>query len=93
MGIVLYSKKHCAQCNATKRKLDQYELNYSVVAIDENPDVLAHLQLRGFTQAPVVETDTDSWCGFRPDKLEQLAQASQQLTAASSAFDDDDLWA
>jgi glutaredoxin-like protein NrdH len=32
-------------------------------------------------QAPVVVTDQDHWSGFRPDKIEELAQAAAVAVA------------
>ena len=35
----------------------------------------------GFMQAPVVVTETDSWSGFRPDKINALAEAAATQVA------------
>ena len=39
------------------------------------------LKALGYMQAPVVVTDQDHWSGFRPDKIEELAQASAVAVA------------
>jgi len=58
----------------TKRKMDKLGINYEVVDLSENPDVLEELKAKGYTQAPIVTTDTKIWSGFRNDKIESLAR-------------------
>ena len=35
----------------------------------------------GFMQAPVVVTETDSWAGFRPDKISELENSLKASVA------------
>jgi len=71
--ITIYSKQHCTQCTATIRLLDKFGLTYEVIEIDTNPAVFDYVKSLGFMSMPVVETPDDKWCGFRPDKIKQLA--------------------
>lgn len=69
----VYTKPSCVQCDMTKRMLDKIGVDYDTVDITENPAALEMILGLGFTSAPVVITDTDSWAGFNPDKINSLA--------------------
>lgn len=74
MSVTVYTKPGCVQCNATYRALDKKGIAYNSVDISIDEDALNRLRAMGHQQAPVVETPTDNWTGFRPDKIEELAQ-------------------
>jgi glutaredoxin-like protein NrdH len=82
MGVIVYTKPACVQCNATYRALDKKGIAYSSVDITQDADALERLKALGHMQAPVVEKLNDKgeledhWTGFRPDKIEELAQAA-----------------
>ena len=69
----VYTKNNCVQCDQTKRLMDRIGVAYDVVNISENPAELDKLIEMGYRSAPVVITDTDSWAGFNPDKIKDLA--------------------
>ena len=73
MPVTVYSKPACVQCNATYRALDKAGVPYEVVDMSQNPSALDTIRSLGFMQAPVVVTDSDSWSGFQPDKIDVLA--------------------
>ena len=75
MTVTVYTKPACVQCNATYRALDKKGITYQSVDISQDADALERLKALGYMQAPVVVTDQDLWSGFRPDKIEELAQA------------------
>lgn len=81
MGVIVYTKPACVQCNATYRALDKKGIKYSSVDITVDDSALDRLKALGHMQAPVVEVVdnegglVDDWTGFRPDKIEELAQA------------------
>jgi len=79
MTVTVYTKPACVQCNATYRALDKKGIAYQSVDISQDPEALERLKALGYLQAPVVVTEADHWSGFRPDKIDQLAQ-----TAAAS---------
>jgi glutaredoxin-like protein NrdH len=74
MTITVYTKPGCVQCDATKRALDKNEIAHQTVDISTDAKALARIKALGYLQAPVVVTDQDHWSGFRPDKIEELAQ-------------------
>jgi len=74
MPITVYTKPGCVQCNATYRALDKKGIAYRSLDISEDPEALERLKALGAQQAPAVETPNDFWTGFRPDKIEELAQ-------------------
>lgn len=81
MTVTVYTKPACVQCNATYRALDKKGIAYKTVDMSQDPEALEQVRALGFMQAPVVMTENDSWSGFRPDKIEELAQASATSVA------------
>lgn len=74
MAISVYSKPSCVQCTATYRALDKQGIEYEVFDVSADEKALAAVKELGYLQAPVVVTDSDHWSGFRPDKINELAQ-------------------
>lgn len=87
MSVTIYSTSHCPQCAATKRQFNKLGIAYHEINIEEQPQTLEQLRAAGFQQAPVVVTDDQSWCGYRPDLIKQLAAtlSSQHELAARVA--------
>lgn len=69
----VYTKPQCVQCDMTKRMLDKLGVEYHTIDMTENPATLEMLAGMGFRSAPVVITDEESWAGFQPDKIAELA--------------------
>ena len=76
MTVTVYTKPSCVQCNATYRALDKKGIVYNKVDISQDAAALERVRNLGYMQAPVVITDNDHWSGFRPDKIDSLAQAN-----------------
>ncbi|MFD2674332.1 glutaredoxin-like protein NrdH [Gulosibacter bifidus] len=74
MTISVYSKPSCVQCTATYRALDKQGIEYEVFDVSADDKALAAVKELGYLQAPVVVTEEDHWSGFRPDKINALAQ-------------------
>ena len=70
------------ECNATKRQLTKLGVPFETVDLTENPGTLEQLQAAGFQQAPVVITPNNSWTGYRPDLIREVAQ---QVSAEANA--------
>lgn len=70
--VKVFTKRNCIQCKMTKRKLQELRVPFKEYRL-ENADAAEYVRQMGFMHAPVVITDDDSWSGFQPSKLEQLA--------------------
>lgn len=68
--LQLYTKDNCPQCTATKRKLDEYGIEYEMLDAVEYAEFLAREY--DYRAAPVVINGKDSWVGFRPDLIGAL---------------------
>jgi glutaredoxin-like protein NrdH len=74
MAITVYTKPSCVQCTATYRALDNKGIEYEVLDLSVDENALEAVKALGYMQAPVVITDEDHWSGFRPDKINELAE-------------------
>ena len=71
--VVVYSKPHCQQCTATKRRLRAKGVEFeSLSLLDEGN--LAAAKALGHQEAPVVVVGKQSWSGFRPDLIDELVR-------------------
>lgn len=75
MGVTVYLKPSCVQCNAIYRALRKHRITYTVIDVTEDRQAYRHVTDLGYQQVPVVETDHEHWCGYRPDKISTLAGA------------------
>ena len=73
--VTVYTKPADIQSNATIRALEKKHITYRVIDISQDREALERLKALGYMQAPVVITDSDHWSGFRPDKIEEIANA------------------
>lgn len=73
MTITVYTKPSCVQCNATYRALDSKGIEYEILDLSVDETALETVKDLGYLQATVVVADGDHWSGFRPDKIEELA--------------------
>ena len=70
----VYKLPYCHQCDRTTELLDLLEIPYSTVDLSENNDAREYIRDHlGYSQAPVVVTEDDSWSGFKPDRIRELA--------------------
>jgi len=83
--ITVYTKNGCPQCDMTKRVLDENEVKYEAINVEEvDPETgnktdkaekaFIHVKdVLGFSAMPVVEVEGQgAFAGFRPDKLNEL---------------------
>lgn len=42
------------------------------INIEDHPEKRADALATGYMQLPIVVTETDSWSGFRPDKIDTI---------------------
>lgn len=71
--ITVYSNPNCVQCEQTKRYLSLNGIEFESKMIQDSPEVMPLIEEKGYKSAPVVVTPTDSWSGFRLEKLAALA--------------------
>lgn len=82
MTITVWEAPGCMQCNATKREFNKEGAFYDRkdLSASEHAATLDAFrqQLGGSPDAqllmPVVTTDTETWQGYRPDKIQAAAQ-------------------
>lgn len=71
--VTVYIKPACVQCDATKRLMDKLGVEYDTVDITSSPEDMAKVISLGFKSAPVVIAGDQSWSGFNPDRIYDLA--------------------
>jgi glutaredoxin-like protein NrdH len=71
MSVIVYTNPNCVQCEQTKKFLDREGIEYTVENLqsDDNYEKLVEFVNQGFKAAPIVVTDTETWSGYKPDKL------------------------
>jgi len=74
--VTVYSNPNCSQCEATKRFLTLKEIPFEAKMLEDSPEIMPLIKEKGYKVAPVVVTDTDSWSGFKLDKLNELAETA-----------------
>lgn len=85
MPVTVFTKPHCAQCDATRREFDKLGLPYEVVDLSENPSTREQLQQAGFRDSPVVITPVSSWSGYHPDLILAYARHAARHAGAVAA--------
>lgn len=72
-SITVYTKSHCQQCVATKKRLNSMGVEFDEVNLEENPEIVDSFVEEGFVSAPIVVlADGEKWSGYRPDLLADL---------------------
>jgi glutaredoxin-like protein NrdH len=80
VSVTVYSQPACQQCKMTYRVLDKHGVPYDVVDVSADEEAYAHVtNTLGYQKVPVVETETEHWGGFQPDKLDALAASHGTL--------------
>lgn len=75
MKITVLSKNNCMQCEFTKKFLNDNNLEFEEINVEEDSGAMEYAKLLGFTSMPVVLVDgMDPWGGFRPDELMKLVK-------------------
>lgn len=72
MKITIWELPNCIQCQQTKREFDRRGIVYQTKRLDRSSKALARFRELGFTQAPIIETDSKRWSGFRLEKIKSL---------------------
>lgn len=74
--ITVFTKNDCAQCTATKKMMTEKGIEFTEVNVLEDKRALERLKLHGYQSLPVVAVGglDNSWSGFRPDRIGELAK-------------------
>lgn len=72
MKIKVWTTQNCVQCMQTKKQFDKLGIRYEEESLEDNILALEGFKAMGLLQAPIVETDTKRWSGFRLDKIQSL---------------------
>lgn len=75
--VIVYSKDNCVQCKMTKQHLNRNGIEFKEINLDhveDTDDIRAKLRERGFQATPVVETENETWTGFRPAKIKEISE-------------------
>jgi glutaredoxin-like protein NrdH len=72
--VKVWTTSNCVQCIQTKKQFDKLGVAYEEESLETNILALEGFKAMGLLQAPIVETDTKRWSGFRPDKIQSLAR-------------------
>jgi glutaredoxin-like protein NrdH len=72
MQITVWTMPNCAMCAQTKREFDKLGILYGTRELHRNPKAARRFSDLGLLEAPIVETDTRRWSGFRIEKIKSL---------------------
>ena len=70
--IRVWTNENCVQCDRTKQFLDNNNIPYLTLSLADNPERTKEFIDMGFRSAPIVETENETWSGFKFDKLQSL---------------------
>lgn len=77
-SVTLYTCDDCQPSKATRIYLLKYGVSFVEVNVGKNRQAIRLLVEHGHEFLPVVEYDVagtkGSWCGFEPEKIEELAE-------------------
>ena len=74
MKITVWELPNCVQCQQTKKEFQKRGIIFSTKRLDKSTKAIERFKELGLLQAPIVETDTKRWSGFRLEKIKSLEQ-------------------
>lgn len=69
--IKVYVAENCRPCKMTKKKLSEKGLSYEEIPL--TAELRNSFKEQGFVSAPIVVTDSETWAGFKREKIAELA--------------------
>lgn len=75
MQVKIWTKSNCVQCEQTKKQFVKLGIKYEEHNLEENLDQLDAFKEQGLMSAPIIESETGTWSGFRIDKINDLSVA------------------
>ena len=76
--IKVWTNNNCVQCERTKKFLNDSNIEYVEISLLDNMENAKRFVEMGFRSAPIVETDSDIWSGFKLDKLKELVKGETE---------------
>lgn len=71
--VTIYSKNNCMQCKLTKLFLNNNNIKFNEINVDEDKNALENLKSQGLKQLPIVKLNNELIAsGFQPNKLKVL---------------------
>lgn len=79
--VIVYSKNNCVQCKFAKKMLDNNDVEYNEINIDENPDVVDFIKQKYQAQAmPLVVMNGEVYArGNNPDGIMKLVEVIESV--------------
>jgi len=76
VAVVIYTKNQCFGCTKTKEKLDENDIYYTAVNVEEDASAYHYVtEILGIRQMPVVIASTPDgdviWSGLQPIKIRE----------------------
>ncbi|WXW93192.1 NrdH-like glutaredoxin [Arthrobacter phage BrayBeast] len=74
VATVLFTKNNCFGCTKTKQKLDENDIYYTTVNVEEDPTAFWYVtEVLGYRQMPAVYVSTEAgdihWSGLQPQMI------------------------
>lgn len=81
----MWEKPGCVQCAAVKRALNKEQVLYEVrdLSDPQHTEQLKRFIAAGHQQAPIVQTPSETFAGFQPDKITAAVTEVRSLTSSA----------
>lgn len=76
--VKIYSRENCEQCKMTKKRFIKSNIEFVEISLDEHEELADGFRAKGYRELPVVETELETWTGFRPQNIRKLKAALTQ---------------
>jgi glutaredoxin-like protein NrdH len=70
----VYTLPNCPACDQTKKRMQRNGVEYKEVNLALDKAAMDYVTKKGYTQAPIVETDKEMWSGFHIDKIDGIGK-------------------
>ena len=70
--LTIYSKNNCPQCKMVKRWLDNKNVEYNEINIEEKPSLIQEVKDLGYSAVPVIKYKAVHFQGFAIPKLQNV---------------------
>lgn len=78
--ITLYGQPGCNPCRLISNKFDREGIPYDYVDLSQHPEKQRQLQAQGYQSTPIVDTPTERFVGYQPDRINvAMTEVRQQM--------------